>query len=217
MADGTIAGSVLTMDRAFALLVGRVGISLPDAAAMCATTPRHDGGHDGVGDLGGLRRRRQRPRCHDDRDPRLVTETGPHEVALRRGLERRAPAVEEYDEPLGLTRTGMFLGGLSQQVAEHRLLLRDDALALLGPDARARGVVASSAGNHGLGVAFAAHALGIAATIFVPGDAPRVKRDGIAALGATLDTSQEGSTVGFPVAESSSSVRCWLAASDIMT
>lgn len=65
-----------------------------------------------------------------------------------------------------------------------------NALALLPPDARARGVVASSAGNHGLGVAFAAHALGIEATIFVPADAPQVKRDGIARLGATLDTTQ---------------------------
>lgn len=65
-----------------------------------------------------------------------------------------------------------------------------NALSLLPPEARERGVVASSAGNHGLGVAFAAQALGIEATIFVPSDAPRVKRDGIARLGATLDTTQ---------------------------
>jgi threonine dehydratase len=51
-------------------------------------------------------------------------------------------------------------------------------------------VVASSAGNHGLGVAYAARTLGIRATIFVPSTAPAVKRDGIAALGATLDTTQ---------------------------
>nr|MBA3890061.1 pyridoxal-phosphate dependent enzyme [Gemmatimonadaceae bacterium] len=65
-----------------------------------------------------------------------------------------------------------------------------NALSRLSPAARERGVVASSAGNHGLGVAYAAHALGIAATVFVPSNAPQVKRDGIAALGATLDTSQ---------------------------
>jgi len=63
-------------------------------------------------------------------------------------------------------------------------------LSTLDADARARGVVASSAGNHGLGVAYAAKHLGIRATIFVPSTAPSVKRDGIAALGATLDTSQ---------------------------
>jgi N-acetylglucosamine-6-phosphate deacetylase len=37
--DGTIAGSVLTMDRAFAKLVTEMGLSVVDAAAMCATTP----------------------------------------------------------------------------------------------------------------------------------------------------------------------------------
>lgn len=37
--DGTIAGSVLTMDRAFAKLVTAMGVSLVDAATICATTP----------------------------------------------------------------------------------------------------------------------------------------------------------------------------------
>jgi N-acetylglucosamine-6-phosphate deacetylase len=37
--DGTIAGSVLTMDRAFAKLVTMMGLSLVDAATVCATTP----------------------------------------------------------------------------------------------------------------------------------------------------------------------------------
>jgi N-acetylglucosamine-6-phosphate deacetylase len=37
--DGTIAGSVLTMDRAFATLVTAMGLSLMDAATVCATTP----------------------------------------------------------------------------------------------------------------------------------------------------------------------------------
>ena len=37
--DGTIAGSILTMDGAFRMLVQRVGLSLQDAARMCATTP----------------------------------------------------------------------------------------------------------------------------------------------------------------------------------
>jgi threonine dehydratase len=62
-----------------------------------------------------------------------------------------------------------------------------NALAMFSANARARGAVASSAGNHGLGVAHAAHTLGIRATIFVPSTAPRVKRDGIAALGATVN------------------------------
>jgi N-acetylglucosamine-6-phosphate deacetylase len=49
LADGTIAGSVLTMDRAFATLVGSAGVSLVDAAAMCATTPARELGMQGLG------------------------------------------------------------------------------------------------------------------------------------------------------------------------
>ena len=52
---------------------------------------------------------------------------------------------------------------------------------------RARGVVASSAGNHGLGVAWAARHYRAPATLYVPEHAPQVKKDGIAALGATVN------------------------------
>ena len=49
LADGTIAGSVLTMDRAFQMLVNRVGVSLLDAATVCATTPARELGLVGYG------------------------------------------------------------------------------------------------------------------------------------------------------------------------
>jgi N-acetylglucosamine-6-phosphate deacetylase len=45
--DGTLAGSLLTMDGAFRLLVLRAGLSLVEAARLCATTPaRALGLHD---------------------------------------------------------------------------------------------------------------------------------------------------------------------------
>ncbi len=37
--DGTVAGSVLTMDTAFRTLVDRIGLPLFEAARMCSTTP----------------------------------------------------------------------------------------------------------------------------------------------------------------------------------
>ena len=49
--DGTIAGSVLTMDRAFAKLVTQMGFSLIDAALMCATTPARELQLHGLGVL----------------------------------------------------------------------------------------------------------------------------------------------------------------------
>jgi N-acetylglucosamine-6-phosphate deacetylase len=51
LADGTIAGSILTMDRAFQTLVDRIGISLVDAATICATTPARELGLVGHGVL----------------------------------------------------------------------------------------------------------------------------------------------------------------------
>lgn len=51
LADGTLAGSILTMDAAFRTLVHRVGVSLPDAARMCATTPASELGLVGTGSL----------------------------------------------------------------------------------------------------------------------------------------------------------------------
>lgn len=65
-----------------------------------------------------------------------------------------------------------------------------NALLSLSDAERAAGVVASSAGNHGIGVAMAAERLGIRATLFVPSTAPAVKREKIAARGATVDASQ---------------------------
>lgn len=60
-------------------------------------------------------------------------------------------------------------------------------LARMTPEARARGVVASSAGNHGLGVAYAARVFGAPATLYVPSNAPQVKKDGIRSFGANVD------------------------------
>lgn len=49
--DGRIAGSILTMDRAFWMLVRDAGLTLVDAAHMCATTPAT---HLGLGATGAI-------------------------------------------------------------------------------------------------------------------------------------------------------------------
>jgi threonine dehydratase len=53
-------------------------------------------------------------------------------------------------------------------------------------DARRRGVVAHSSGNHGHAVAYAAALLGVRAVVVVPRTAPKVKTDAIAYYGAEL-------------------------------
>lgn len=65
-----------------------------------------------------------------------------------------------------------------------------NSLSTLSDAQRARGVVASSAGNHGMGVASAGKTLGVKAKIYVPRTAPEVKKAGIRSLGGELDDSQ---------------------------
>jgi threonine dehydratase len=61
------------------------------------------------------------------------------------------------------------------------------ALLQLPAARRERGVVAASSGNHGLGVATAAAALRVPATVFVPHAADPAKVAAIAALGAVVE------------------------------
>ncbi len=59
-------------------------------------------------------------------------------------------------------------------------------MAQLPPDARERGVVAASAGNHAQGVALAARKLGIPARIYMPVSAPRMKQSAVKRHGQNL-------------------------------
>jgi threonine dehydratase len=78
-----------------------------------------------------------------------------------------------------LQRTGSFkLRGAASRLA---------ALAIAAGSGPPKRVIAASAGNHGLGLAFAARAFGIDATVLVSAQTPEVKRAGIAALGAKVE------------------------------
>jgi N-acetylglucosamine-6-phosphate deacetylase len=51
LADGTLAGGVMTMDRVFRTLVEDIGVSLVDAVVLCSTTPARELGLLGHGVL----------------------------------------------------------------------------------------------------------------------------------------------------------------------
>jgi threonine dehydratase len=59
-------------------------------------------------------------------------------------------------------------------------------IARLGPEERANGVVAASAGNHAQGIALAASLLGIGSTVFMPAGAPLPKVAATRAYGAEV-------------------------------
>jgi threonine dehydratase len=115
-------------------------------------------------------------------------------------IERAAARIAPYVERTRLIRSDELsrLAGVDvllkleneQRTGSFKLRGALNVIASLSDAERAAGVVASSAGNHGLGVAFAAKQFGVKATIFIPSNAPRVKRDGIRALGATVNAEQ---------------------------
>jgi threonine dehydratase len=115
--------------------------------------------------------------------------------AVHQAAERIAPHVKRT--PLlrsaalsALARGDVYLKLENQQITgSFKLRGAINALSTLPSDKRSRGVVASSAGNHGMGVAYAARTLGISAKIYVPRAAPDVKKNGIRQLGAELDDS----------------------------
>ena len=123
--------------------------------------------------------------------PGMFSDTAPDDVlaAARRlsGITRHTP-LRRSQELGALAGCEVFLKLESEQTTgSFKLRGAFNLISALPSELRRQGVVASSAGNHGLGVAWASHHFGIPATIFVPESAPRVKREGIAALGATVD------------------------------
>jgi threonine dehydratase len=96
---------------------------------------------------------------------------------LRNTVLDRATGGTILIKPEILQRTGSF-----------KLRGATNALLRLTQEQRAAGIVTYSSGNHGQGIACAAAALGVAATIVMPADAPAIKRDATAAWGANIVT-----------------------------
>jgi len=73
-----------------------------------------------------------------------------------------------------------------QTVRSYKVRGAYNFIAQLDDEARARGVVTASAGNHAQGLAFACAALGVHGRVYLPRTTPRQKRDRIAYLGGKV-------------------------------
>ena len=80
-----------------------------------------------------------------------------------------------------------------QPIGAFKLRGAYNKIAALPEAERSRGVISYSSGNHAQGVAYAARALGLKAVIVMPSNAPKIKREGTAALGAEIVTVGPGS------------------------
>jgi threonine dehydratase len=81
----------------------------------------------------------------------------------------------------------LFLKPENQQpIGAFKLRGAYNKIASLSEQDRKRGVISYSSGNHAQGVAYAARALGVKAVIVMPENAPAIKREATAALGAEI-------------------------------
>jgi threonine dehydratase len=102
------------------------------------------------------------------------------------GIAHRTPVVtsSQYDTRAGCK--AWFKCENLQRMGAFKFRGAYNALAHLSPEARARGVVAFSSGNHAQAVALSARLLGMRATIVMPANAPRVKLEATRGYGAEV-------------------------------
>jgi len=109
-----------------------------------------------------------------------------HEAQSRlRGIATRTRLIE-FDYPESGTRR-LFLKPENQQpIGAFKLRGAYNKIASLSLEERKRGVITYSSGNHAQGVGYAARSLGVKAVIVMPQNAPAIKREATAALGAEI-------------------------------
>ena len=73
-----------------------------------------------------------------------------------------------------------------QPIGAFKLRGAYNKIASLSPEQRSCGVITYSSGNHGQGVAYAARAWGAKAVIVMPDNAPAIKREAVASMGAEI-------------------------------
>ncbi|RZU42586.1 threonine dehydratase [Edaphobacter modestus] len=107
-------------------------------------------------------------------------------VAVRTPLyrvERARLQLSKLPEPV----FDLYIKAESEQpIGSFKLRGAYNMVSQLSPEARSRGVITYSSGNHAQGVAYAARALGAKAVIVMPSNAPEVKKAATKALGAEI-------------------------------
>jgi threonine dehydratase len=112
--------------------------------------------------------------------------------ALLRAVVVRTCLIE-FSHSESATRQ-LFLKPENQQpIGAFKLRGAYNKIASLSEEDRKRGVITYSSGNHAQGVAYAARALGVKAIVVMPRNAPLIKREATAALGAEITLVGPGS------------------------
>jgi threonine dehydratase len=112
-----------------------------------------------------------------------------HDAQVRlRGVAVRTPLIEPHihEDDVAGTRKLYLKAENLQPIGAFKLRGAYNKIASLSDEDRRRGVISYSSGNHAQGVAYAARALGAKAVLVMPRNAPAIKREATAALGAEI-------------------------------
>ena len=116
-----------------------------------------------------------------------------------RGIARHTPLIEF--RPSGMPHVSLPLRDVGFPNSDRRLFLKPEnqqpigafklrgaynKIASLSEEDRRRGVISYSSGNHAQGVAYAARELKVKSVIVMPNNAPAIKREATANLGAEI-------------------------------
>jgi len=116
----------------------------------------------------------------------MVTLSDIHSAHDRlQGIACRTPLIE-FPLPVDDSRRLLLKPENQQPIGAFKLRGAYNKIASLSTEERKRGVITYSSGNHAQGVAYAARALGVKAVIVMPDNAPAIKREATAALGAEI-------------------------------
>ena len=119
----------------------------------------------------------------------------PHRHSLTSGPRARASTASRASRPCTARRRSRGCAGRTvclkaenlQRTGSFKVRGAVNKIAALTRPSATAGVVAASAGNHGQAVAWAAREAGIAATVFMPEDAPMAKVEATQGYGAEVD------------------------------
>jgi threonine dehydratase len=109
-----------------------------------------------------------------------------------RGIAARTPLIQHFrpatSGPTGTSESEQLYFKLEsmQPIGSFKLRGAYNKIASFTDEERQRGVISYSSGNHAQGVAYAARAMGTKAVIVMPRNAPKIKVDSTAALGAEI-------------------------------
>ena len=123
-----------------------------------------------------------------------------------RGIAVRTPLIEYFalasGEVANASRGQLWFKPENlQPIGAFKIRGAFNKIAALSDEERRRGVITYSSGNHAQGVAYAAKLLGVRAVIVMPRNAPRLKAQATAALGAEIVTVGPGSNERLQKAE----------------